>query len=358
MPPETFEEKTEAPTPRRRQEAREKGQVAKSTDLTAAGALLGAMLVLYIFSPILISSFLDLTEILLGYSGTDALKVDSMVSVAWLSISMLGKIIAPLCIIIMSIAILITLGQVGFIFSTHPLTPDLDKINPITGFGRIFSIQSLVRLGIIILKVLLIGLVSFITIRSYLPAVIGLSGQDVWQILGIWGKLLYLLGIRLAIVVLLIGIIDYAYTRYRYEVNLRMTREELKEELRRMEGDPLTRERRRRVAQQLAMQRIQAAVPKADVVVTNPTEYAVALQYDPKVMNAPKVIAKGKGYIAQRIREIAIQHGIPIVERKPLAQALYKTVDIGQEIPPAFYRAVAEILAYVYEITGRRPQVA
>ncbi len=355
MPPENFEEKTEAPTPRRRQEARQRGQVARSTDLTAAGALLGAMIILNIFGPIAIRSFLKLTETVLGYNAPDSVKLDSMFNLSTLAIGMLGKIIAPLCILIMLIAVLVTLAQVGFIFSTHPLAPDLEKINPVTGFMRIFSIQSLIRLGISAVKILLIGIVAVLTINSYLPVIVNLAGQDYWQILAIWGQLIFTLGIRLGLVLLIIGIVDYAYNRHRYEMNLKMTRQELKEELRRMEGDPLVRERRKRVAQQLAMQRMRFAVPKADVVITNPTEYAIAIKYDPETMNAPKVIAKGAGFLAKRIREIAIQFGVPIVERKPLAQSLYKTVEVGQEIPPAFYRAVAEILAYVYEITGKRP---
>ncbi len=353
MPPGDFEEKTEAPTPRRRMEAKQRGQVAKSVDLTAAGALLISMLVLSFFVPTIMNNLLELTKYALGYAGNDAVTQDSMLGLGSFAIKILAKSVIPVAVILMMIAIAITMAQVGFIFSAHPLKPDLDKINPISGFMKLFSIQSLVRLLISMFKVALIAAVAYITIKSRMPVIINLAAEDYWHITAIMGELMFTLGIRLALILLVLGIADYAYNYYKHEQGLRMSKQELKEELRRMEGDPLVKERRRRVAQQLAMQRIQSAVPNSDVVVTNPTHYAVAIKYDAETMAAPKVVAKGADLIAQRIRQIAIENGIPVVQRKPLARALYSSVEVGQEIPPAFYKAVAEVLAYVYEISGK-----
>jgi flagellar biosynthetic protein FlhB len=165
--------------------------------------------------------------------------------------------------------------------------------------------------------------------------------------------LVYRLAVRLGLVLLVLALLDYAYQRWNWWRHLKMTKQEIKDELRNMEGDPLIRQRRRRAQLQLAIQRISAAVPQSDVVVTNPTEFAVALAYDEQTMAAPRVTAKGQDFLALRIRQLAQQHGVPIVQRPPLARALYAAVEVGQEVPPMFYRAIAEVLAYVYQLSGR-----
>ena len=167
--------------------------------------------------------------------------------------------------------------------------------------------------------------------------------------------MLFALALRLALVLLILAIFDYIWNRYKHVQDLKMTKQEVKEEMRRMEGDPVVKQRRRRVQMQLTMQRMSIDVPNADVVITNPTELAIAIRYDAETMTAPRVIAKGAGFLAARIRQIAVQHGVPVVERKPLARAMYRAVDVGQEVPAQFYRAIAEILAYVYRLTGRQP---
>jgi len=356
MPPfEDFEEKTEAPTPRRREEARERGQIAKSTDLSAAVSLLAAMVGLNIFGPGMVHDMLSITRELLGYAGPDALSPKSMTGLSWMGVMMTAKIAAPICLSLLVVAVLACMAQVGLVFSFHPLEPNLEKINPISGFFRIFSMESLVKLVMNVIKVLIIGMVAYLTIKGRMAQIVNLTDLDYVQICGFAGEVIFMLGIRLAVVLLVIAILDYLYMRFNHERQLRMSKQELKEELRRMEGDPLVKERRKRVARQLAMQRMQHAVPKADVVITNPTELAIALKYDSENMAAPRVVAKGAGYVAAKIRQIAIKHGVPIIERKPLAQAMYKTVEVGHEIPPAFYKAVAEILAYVYELAGKNP---
>lgn len=170
---------------------------------------------------------------------------------------------------------------------------------------------------------------------------------------GLGASIVYSVGMRVALLLLVLAILDYGYQKFRNEQELKMTKQEIKEEMRRMEGDPKVKQRRRQVAMQLISKRLKRDVPTADVVVTNPTELAIALKYDGAEMRAPKVVAKGQGHMARRIREIAIEHGVPIVERRPLARAMYRMVEVGQEIPEEFYSAVAEILAYVYELTGK-----
>lgn len=352
MAREDMGDKTEAPTPRRRQEARERGQVPKSTDLTAAIAMLGAMVLLNWLAPGMTKTLAMLMTQLLSYDGPDATSVEGFA--AWTT--MAGKafisVFLPIGAGLMLVTILSLVGQVGLMLTFHPLMPSLSKLNPLNGLGRIFSMDSVMRLFTSVFKVGVIGAVAYITIRNRIDLLANIAEMEFWALASGVGEMIIMLGIRLAIVLLILAIIDYCYQRYRHEKNLKMTKQEIKEEMRRMEGDPLVAERRRRVARQLAMQRIQSAVPKADVIVTNPTHYAVAIQYDSTTMTAPKVVAKGADFLAQRIREIAIEHNVPIVQRKPLAQALYRTVDVGQEIPPSLYKAVAEILAYVYELNG------
>jgi len=187
-----------------------------------------------------------------------------------------------------------------------------------------------------------------------MPAILSLPQLEVAPLFIVASEMIYDLALKLASLLLVLAVLDFAYQKWQHLRDLRMTKEEVKEELKRMEGDPLIKQRRSRVARQLAMQRVGQAVPKADVVVTNPTHYAVALQYDSTSMRAPKVVAKGADFMAMRIRQLAALHGVPLVERRELAQGLYKTVDIGREVPPEFYNAVAEILAYVYRLGGRK----
>ncbi|NLX13228.1 MAG: EscU/YscU/HrcU family type III secretion system export apparatus switch protein, partial [Phycisphaerales bacterium] len=244
--------------------------------------------------------------------------------------------------------------QVGWLFSLKPLRPNPGKLNPLTGLKRMFGPRAFVQLVMGVAKMSLLGLVAYMTIRDEINTLFFASSLHKLGILALSAQLVFRLGIRLALILLVLAIFDYIYQRHRTQKDIMMTKEEVKEEMKRMEGDPKVKQRRRQVQMDMAMRRIRAAVPKADVIITNPTELAIAIQYDAQSMSAPRVTAKGAGFLAQRIRELAIEHGVPIVERKPLAQALYKTVEVGQEIPAQFYRAVAEILAYVYELAGGR----
>lgn len=349
-------ERTEPATPRRRQEARERGQIARSADLTSAVLLLGGLLCLKWFAPGMMASLLAVMREYLtlddasAAAGVDVVQILS--SVALFALAASGPILAGLVVF----AVLSNIVQTGFLFTTRPLEPNLDKLNPINGFKRFFNLRTVVQLAMNLLKLILVCLVAYSAITSRKGAIMLAMEVDVWHELVLVSTLLYEVGVRLAAVLFILALLDYAWQRWRHERDLKMSKEEVKEEMRRMEGDPIIRQRRRRMQFAAAIQRIKSAVPKADVVVTNPTEFAVALKYDPEEMHAPKVVAKGQNLLAQKIREIAIANRVPIVERPPLAQALFRMVEVGQEIPEQFYKAVAEILAYVYELSGRAPR--
>ncbi|MCP4707529.1 MAG: flagellar biosynthesis protein FlhB [Planctomycetes bacterium] len=352
MPPDTGE-KTEAPTPRRMQEAREKGQVARSMDLSAAFGLLAGLLLLNFYGENILTGFMSLTEKSLTLNET---PINGWIAldIAWRTmLSHATKILLPFLLGLMVVALVGNLAQVGFMFSGQSLTPSLDKISPIKGLGRLFSKRTAMRLFMSFVKVIIISIVAYISIKGFIPELLGLSQVSYTEVVGHAAHLVFQLGLRIALVLVILAIFDYAYQRWQHLQDLRMTKEELKEELKRMEGDPIMRQRRRNVARQLAQQRMSQAVPQADVVITNPTELAIALKYDHKEMPAPKVVAMGAGFMAQRIRDLANESGIPIIERKPLAQALYKACDVGDFVPPEFYKAVAEVLAYIFELAGK-----
>jgi flagellar biosynthetic protein FlhB len=346
-------EKTEAPTQRRVSEARQRGQVAKSVELTAAAALLGAMLSLRMFGLRLMSVLRDMMAALLGSDGHPADTLDALAMISaqagYAVIAAAMPIMASLAVV----AIAINLMQTGPLLSWHPLTPKFSKLNPIEGVGRLFSMRSLVQLVVNLLKLTLVSWLAWHAIIGDADIILAAQEVDERQLLGIGALLSYELGMKIAAVLLFMALLDYAYHRWQHEKDLRMTKQEVKEEMKHMDGDPLLKQRRRQIQMQLAARRLAREVPRADVIVTNPTHFAVAIRYDDDRMHAPIVTAKGVDFMAQRIRELAIRHGVPIVQRKALAQALYKGVEVGQEVPPKFYKAIAEILAYVYELSGK-----
>ncbi|GMU20972.1 MAG: flagellar biosynthetic protein FlhB [Phycisphaerae bacterium] len=351
---DTGQDKTEAPTPRRRNEARSRGQIGKSSDLTAAVVLLGALLILNWTGRDMLTQLVELTRRCLGDTGPDALDPGALALTAAGMFRRLTGMVLPIMLGATALALVASFLQVGFVFTLVPLTPSLDKLNPVNGLNRMFNTRAVVHLMMGLAKMSLLALVAWWTLHGRMDVLAHASALPHLSIVAVASELAFTLGLRLATTLLILAIIDFIYQRWKTEQDLKMTKEEVKEELKRMDGDPMIKRRRREIQLQLAMQRIRAAVPKADVVVTNPTELAVVIQYDASVMNAPRVTAKGADLLAKRIRELAIEHGVPIVERKPLAQALYRTVEVGQEIPAQFFKAVAEILAYVYELSGRR----
>lgn len=351
---EELGEKTEDPTPKRLTEARERGQVARSADLSAAVVLSGAALLLYFFGADILAgmgAFMrnTLEPEVLGRGVHVTTLEESVRFAAMVGLRLLGPVLAIMALI----AWLDQLGQVGWNFTTKPITPKLNRMSPVKGVKNIFSRRSLVKGVINILKLVVIGTVAFIVIHNAEDRIAALPVLTPAGAMLLTARLVVELGLWILAVLFVIGAIDRTYQSWQHRHDLRMTKQEVKDERKSTEGDPETKARRMRIARDITRQRLRAAVPKADVVVTNPTHYAVAIQYDPARMNAPVVVAKGADFLALQIRLIASANDIPIVERKPLARALYRSVEVGREIPADLYEAVAELLAYVYRLEGR-----
>lgn len=348
-------EKTEAPTPRKRQEARNEGNVAKSMDLTAACTLLASVLLLnFLGSRVLSGMRLAVEAMLSGVHASNPTRLDDLGPLVVFSGRMLVAIVLPLLLGVAAVALVVTVAQVGFMVTSKPLTPNFGKLSPIKGMANLFNARGGIRLIMSLAKVAVIGGLATLVIVNDMDYILHLGELTPMQAFGGACELVYALALKLAALLLVLAIMDYAFQKWQHERDLRMSKHDIKEEMKRMEGDPMVKQRRARVAKQLAMQRLAQAVPGADVIVTNPTHFAIALQYDGKSMRAPKVIGKGADFMAMRIRQIASLHGIPIIERKELARALYKSVDVGQEVPPEHYAAIAEILAYVYRLSGSK----
>lgn len=315
---------------------------------------MAGLLLLYALTPRLIADLSMLMRMLFEGSSTSDINPEDLRGFARLGLAILSGSVVPYTIVLFIVGLAASLLQTGFVLSSHPLNFDLNKLNPISGFRRIFSVRGGVRFLMSLMKIVVVATVAFVSLRSemrLLPATMELETGDLLKY-GI--RAAFFLGVRLALALLLLGFLDYLYQRWQYEQDLRMTRQEIRDEMKRMEGDPLLRQRRRAIQRQLAMQRMMHRVPEADVVITNPVHLAVALLYQAERMNAPRVVAKGAGEIANRIVELAEENDVPLVQNAPLARALYRNVNVGQEIPADLYVAVAEVLAYVYQLEGRR----
>jgi flagellar biosynthesis protein FlhB len=359
MAEDSGQDKTEPATARRRQEAEDAGNFARSPDLTASIVLISALLLLRWFGLGIIAA-LDtvMAEMLAPESLTnfDAGRLEGEVVHLF---GIVGIGLAPVLGGIVLVIILANVAQVGIVINGSRLTPNFAALNPTRGFSRLFSRgRGLMSLAMNLVKVLLVGLVGYSAVGGRMSQIISVQQYSFLQIFGIGCDLVYQIGIRIGVLLLILAILDYVYQRYRREQDLKMSKQEVKDEMRSMEGDPKVKQRRRQIAMTRLMQKLKKDVPTADVVVTNPTHYAVALKYDEKSMRAPRLVGKGADFMAQRIREIAVAAGVPIIERAPLARAIYRMVDVGDEIPEEFYSAVAEILAYVYELTGKFKRTA
>jgi flagellar biosynthetic protein FlhB len=263
-------------------------------------------------------------------------------------------IIGPILIIIMVAGVLANVVQTGGLhFSLHPLKPKWSKLNPLKGFGRIFSKTSLVELFKSLFKISIVSVIAYQTINSHWDEIPLLMGYGVGQVLVFMGEVMVEIMIKVLLVMIFLAALDFSFQKYTYLENLRMTKQEVKDERKDLEGNPQIKQRIRSVQMEMMRRRMMAAVPEADVVVTNPTHFSIAIKYDTKIDAAPVVVAKGQNEIALRIREIAKESNVPLVEDKPLARTLYKTVDVGQLIPASLYKAVAEILAYVFKLKGK-----
>ena len=347
-------EKTHDPTPHRRREAREKGQVAKSQDLGSALLLLVAALTLLMAGGGLVHYLGEYTKGQLGGDPWITITRED-VQYHWnATLFGLGRWMLPILLLVFLGAIAVNLIQVGFIFVPDKLAPDISRINPLKGLQRIFSLQGLMRLLFGLFKIAVIVAVAFYVLYDKFDQVISLAELPLLEATSFIFETLLWTAIKIGIALLILSLLDYAFQKWKHEQDLKMTTQELREEMKNLEGNPEVKMRRRQVQRQLAQSRTRQAVPTADVVVTNPTELAIAIKYDPEKMAAPIVVAKGAGVLAKQIRRLALEHGIPIIEKKPLAQALYREVEIDHPIPQDKYAAVAEILAYVYQLKGKK----
>lgn len=355
MPDIDKEARTETATPHKREEARERGQVARSADLASALLTLAGLVFIRYYGPVMMDGMKGMFVETTRWMGDPGSYRDWNHQAWWLAVEM-AKLLAPLGLFLLAIGLGANWLQFGFLMTAEPLTPNLDKINPINGARRLFSLRGVVLLVGGLLKIAVAGLVMWLCLRSEMPLILSLAGMPLAQAFSATCGLVFRAGLELAIIMLVLALFDYMYHRWQYEQDLKMTKEEVKEEMRRMEGDLAMRGRRRQWHRRMIIQHMMGQVPEADVVITNPTHLAIALQYDEDEMRAPVVLAKGERLIALRIRRIAAEHGVPIVENKPLAQAVYKAVDVGQQIPEHLYEAVAEVLALVYSVNARRPR--
>ncbi|MBC8205438.1 flagellar biosynthesis protein FlhB [bacterium] len=347
-------EKTERPTPRRIGRARGEGNVPKTGELNSAAIMLTGTIVLYILIKKTVMELIAFFTVLWGEIPYMSFSITSLQIYFSAGFLKLAGILAPVLLAILVIGVVINIVQVGWLFTLKPLMPKLSKINPLSGFSRFFNVKSFIELLKNVLKIAFIGYIAYWSIRSEFDDFIILVDMSVGQIANFMGMLTFKVALRCALGILLIGILDYIWVRYKYFKDLRMTKQEIKEEARQAEGPPEIRSHIRKIQMQTAMQRMMREVPGAEVVITNPTHIAVALKYDEKTMAAPVVVAKGKKLVAERIKKIAMENDVPIVENKPLAQTLFKAVEIGGYIPEQLFAAVAEILAFVYRLKNKR----
>jgi len=355
MPADEFGERTEQPTPRRREEARERGNVARSADLTAAGHMLAAAAALFLLGHAVVRSLAELMGHYLGQPGWLRFGRAELLREFWRLGQWSVSAVLPLLIFLMAAALMINVVQVGFLVAPESIRPKLSRLNPVEGAKRIFSLPSLVKLAVSLGKLVVLVAIAGAFLLNSLPVLMALTDAAPETVAATIGRSLIQLAMFLAVALFALGLLDFGFQRWKYERDLRMTKQEVREELKNMEGDPLIRQRRRDAHRKLAQARELRAVQDADVVITNPTHIAVAIKYDPDTMPAPTVVAKGMGEIAERIRRIAVEHGVPIIERKELARMLYRTIRVGQPIPVELYEVFVEIMAYVYRITGRTP---
>lgn len=369
---EDFGDRTEEPTEFRRQEARRKGQVARSRDLNAAGMMMAAAAAMLIFGW---SSIRSLAEIMRHGLVEPRVRLDADEAVNQLSqlINATGPVVLPTLVLMACAAAALNLMQFGFLLTWEALQPNFARINPLSGVKKLFSVQSVMGLGVSLGKLALIVVIAGFFASRTMPEVFHLVEME-WDSTAdsnleepfreravippmmshLWSSVIRL-AFEMAGALIVLGFLDYGFQRWKHNRDLRMTKQEIRDELKNFEGDPATRMRRRETHRKLAEARELGEVPHADVVITNPTHISVAIRFDAKTMSAPTVLAKGQGEIALRIREIAGSHRIPIIERKPLARALYQQVKVGQEIPIDMYEAFVEIMAYVYQISGKMP---
>lgn len=352
-------EKTEPATAKKLSDARKEGQVAKSREIANGMGILALFLVLKLWVGTMGNQFLNVFSdiydripgVVTFWNGH--LPENDIKTVFFEMIMQCLSIMAPILLVGFAIAFISDVVQVGWKPTGKPMQPKLSKLNPLSGFKRIFSVNSLVELIKSIAKIGLIAYMCYSYLKDRWVVLFSLYDMPLMQALGLLAETVTDLGIRIAIMYMALAFADFAYQKFKFKQDMRMTKQEIKEEYKQQEGDPQIKGKIRQRMQEASRRRMMQNLPQADVVITNPTHYAVAIKYDPEVADAPIVIAKGEDYLAAKIKEVAKEHKIEIVENKPLARMLYANVDVGQAVPPELYQAVAEVLAFVYHLQGK-----
>lgn len=347
-------DKTEKPTAKKRGDARKQGQVAKSAELSGAVVLLSALISMTMFGGYMKERFITLytdvfqNRMLMEVTSDNALRMFNEYGIQIL------MLLAPLLAITFVAAVAVNYAEIGFLFTATGLKPKFSKLSPIKGFKNIFSMRSFVEFLKSIFKLLVIAYLVYSTLWGEKESFASLAQVDPEGAYRFAAKMTMNIGIKIAVVLFIMAIFDYIYQKYEHEKSLKMSKQEIKDEYKNMEGDPHIKGKIKAAQRKMAMQRMMQEVPNADVIITNPTHFAVALKYDGSTMEAPQVIAKGQDYVALRIRELAKEHGVMTMENKPLARALFQRAEIGDNVPGDLFQAVAEVLAYVYKLKGKR----
>ncbi len=349
-------EKTEPATGKKLNDARKEGQTAKSKELVTSIMLLSLFLVIKFYIGnmgqqmiLCFSKYYDQFAKVIR-NGEQGLRMQDCQLLVRTGLTDVLNLAVPFYIVAFVVAFLANALQQKWMITTKPLQPRLDKFNPVNGVKRLFNVKQLVQLGKQIAMLVAIGVVVYVTIKDKLAIILTFYNLSLTEVISIVGDLLIDLGFRISAIFLIIGIIDLFYQRWKFKDDMKMTKQEVKDEYKNQEGDPQVKSQIRRKMNEISRRRMMEALPEADVVITNPTHFAVALKYEANVGRAPVVIAKGADYLAQEIKERAREYNIEIVENKPLARILYHNVDVGAEIPPELYQAVAEVLAFVYQL--------
>lgn len=356
-----FSDKTEEPTAKKISDTRKKGSVARSQELSMAIELLVLFIALKAFGKWAVGKLLEIYRWSLSSALPDYINSERRIPTVASMSTLLSDVYKQMLVVMIPFmaagflsSLLGTGLQFSFKVSTEPLKPKLDKFNPVNGFKRMFSKQALVNLLISIAKIAIIFFVAYSVIKGHMNEIFILYELDLMQAVSLVVNLVMDVGIRISVVYVILGFLDFFYQKRKFKNDIKMTKQEVKDEYKDTEGDPEIKGRQRQKMREVSQRRMMQQVPKADVVITNPTHIAVAIQYDSEHSEAPRVTAKGEELVAQRIKEVARENNVDIVENKPLARALYTTVDIGAEIPPELYQAVAEVLAVIYNKKHKR----
>lgn len=359
MTEESFQERTEQATGKRRGDARNKGQVARSMDMNSAFMLMFGLLLLLFTGAAMVTGLADMIREFFARAsrfhadmeGLRQLIIDVMLRL----LVILGPVVGGLAVVGLASGY----AQVGPLWTFEPMKPSFGKMNPLNGIKKIIiSRRTLVELAKNVLKASVVGIIAYVALEGIMSETVTLMDGDASTILSFMARAALGLGFKTGLAFLALAVLDYIYQRFEHERNLKMTKEAVKEENKELEGDPIMKGRIRGIQRRLAYRRMMHDVPKADVVVTNPTHLAVALKYESSTMSAPRVVAKGAGLIAERIKTIAREHHVPIIEDKPLARTLFKSVEVGDEVPEKLFQAVAQVLAYIYRLRTLSPSAA